>query len=233
MTTRPTACTCTGCGTAWTTAAVAIRDNVFDPSDITVGMGGVVTWENKGVNQHSATEAAAGTLPSYALNGRTFVGNTPIVVAHSGRRIRWYVFNLDLEMTWHNFHLHGARWRWGRDIVDTRGLSPAESFVADTVVPPVVLLPDPECESEASERLRRGEPVAPAVSVSPAWALARSPFTSRRSQAVPAHGGHGHPAPSHGGSYGGGSHGGGSHGGGSHGGGSHGGGSHGGGSHVL
>ncbi len=198
------------------TAAVAIRDNVFDPSDVTVGMGGSVTWENEGINQHSATEAAAGTLPSYSLNGRTFVGNTPIVVAHSGRRIRWYVFNLDLEMTWHNFHLHGARWRWGRDIVDTRGLSPAESFVADTVVPPVVLLPDPECETEASERLRRGEPVAPPVSVSPAWALARSPFTSRRSHAVPALGGHGHPAPSHGsGSHGGGSHGGGSHGGGS------------------
>src|SRR6266508_4571225 len=86
----------------------------------------------------------------------------------------------------------------------------------DTVVPPVVLLPDPECETEASERLRRGEPVAPPVSVSPAWALARSPFTSRRSHAVPALGGHGHPAPSHGsGSHGGGSHGGGSHGGGS------------------
>jgi plastocyanin len=66
------------------TRAVAIRDNVFDPSDVTVGMGGVVTWENKGINQHSATEAAGGTLPSYSLNGRTFVGNTPIVVAESG-----------------------------------------------------------------------------------------------------------------------------------------------------
>ncbi len=178
------------------TATVTIRDNVFDRSDVTVGMGGMVTWENKGINEHTATEAATGTLLSYALNGRTFVGNTPIVVAQSGRRIRWYVFNLDLEMTWHNFHLHGARWRWAGDIVDTRGLSSAESFVADTVVPPVVLLPDPECEAQASDRT------------------------------VSAHGGPGHPGPPHGGgSHAGGPHGGGPHGGGPHGGGSHGGGS--------
>ncbi len=41
------------------------------------------------------------------------------------------------------------------DVVDPRGLSPAESFVADTVVPPVGLLPDPDCEAQASDRLRR------------------------------------------------------------------------------
>lgn len=189
------------------TAMVNIRDNLFDLNDVTVGMGGTVTWENRGINEHSATEAAAETLPSYALNGRTFVGNTPIIVAASSRRIRWYVFNLDLEMTWHNVHLHGARWRWAGDAVDTRGLSPAESFVADTVVPQVVLLPDPECEAQASDRQQRGELVVPPVSVSPAWSLARSRFSSRHAQAVSA--GHSHPAAPHGG----GSHGGGSHGG--------------------
>lgn len=87
-------------------------------------MGGAVTWENKGNFEHSATEAAGGTLPSYSLNGRTFVGDTPIVVASSGRRIRWHVFNLDLAMTWHNFHLHGARWRWDNHVVDTRSAVP-------------------------------------------------------------------------------------------------------------
>ncbi|MEP6651005.1 MAG: multicopper oxidase domain-containing protein, partial [Lapillicoccus sp.] len=200
-----------------TAATVTIRDNVFDPSDVTVGMGGVVTWQNTGINEHTATEAGAGTLPSYALNGRTFAGNTPIVVAESGRLIRWYVFNLDLEMTWHNFHLHGARWRWAGDVVDTRGLSPAESFVADTVVPPVVLLPDPDCEAAALKRREGGEPVAPPVSVSPAWSLARSPFTSRLSHAAtgtghthpPSGGGHGE-ATHHGGSRGNESHGSGS-----------------------
>ncbi len=79
-------------------------------------------------------------------------------------------------------------------------LSPAESFIADTVVPPVVLLPDPECEAQASDSLKRGEPVVPPVSVSPTWSLARSPFTSRRLQAVSPHGGPGHSAlPPHGG----------------------------------
>jgi len=167
---------------------VDIRDNLFDPSDVTVGMGGMVTWETKGINKHTATEAAAGTLPSYSLNGRTFVGSTLIVVAESGQRIRWYVFNLDLQMmTWHNFHLHGARWRWAGDVVDTRGLSPAESFVADTVVLPVVLLPDPEREAEASYSRERGEPVVPPVSVSPAWSLARSPFHLAPPHPWPAH----------------------------------------------
>jgi hypothetical protein len=74
-----------------------------------------------------------------ALNGRAFVGNTPTIVAESGKRIRWYVFNLDLGMEWHNFHPHGMRWQRADEIIDVRSLSSAESFVADTIVPPVVL----------------------------------------------------------------------------------------------
>lgn len=89
------------------------------------------------------TERAGAGLESYAINGRTFVGNTPTIVAESGKRIRWYVFNLDLSMVWHNFHLHGQRWRWGTEWVDTRSLGPAESFVADTIVPRVILEPLP------------------------------------------------------------------------------------------
>ena len=77
------------------------------------------------------------------LNGRTFVGNTPTLVSDSGKRIRWYVFNLDLS-GWHNFHTHGTRWRWAEQMVDTRSLGPAESFWAETVVPDVVLLTERE-----------------------------------------------------------------------------------------
>jgi hypothetical protein len=36
------------------------------------------------------------------------VGNTPAIVAHAGQKIRWYVFNLDLGMGWHNFHVQPA-----------------------------------------------------------------------------------------------------------------------------
>lgn len=46
---------------------------------------------------HTVTEDGAG-IPSFCFNGRTFIGNTPTIVARAGQRIRWYVFNLDLGM---------------------------------------------------------------------------------------------------------------------------------------
>ena len=143
----------------------------FDPLEVTVGIGGTVTWRNRGTREHTATEAGGGALNSFALNGRTFVGNTPTIAAITGQRIRWYVFNLDFGEIWHNFHMHGMRWRWGHEIVDTRGLSPAESFVADTIAPPVILPPAPECESERSASLEKA---------SPGWSL-------RQSLSVPSH----------------------------------------------
>lgn len=85
------------------------------------------------------------SLPSLCFNGRSFVGNSPTVVAAAGQRIRWYVFNLDLGRDWHNFHPHGQHWPYGRETIDVRSLGPAESFVIETVTPPVLLLP-PEIE---------------------------------------------------------------------------------------
>jgi plastocyanin len=130
------------------TAAVTIRDTPgsprFDPSTITVGPGGTVTWTHAGTMPHTVTESSSGSLESMCLNGRTFVGNTPTIVCDAGKRIRWYVFNLDLGAGWHNFHTHGTRWHWGDQIVDTRSLGPAESFVAETVVPDVVRLTERE-----------------------------------------------------------------------------------------
>ncbi len=111
----------------------------FQPSDVTVQPGALVTWQNAATMQHTATEAGGASRESVALNGRAFVGNTPTIVADSGKRIRWYVFNLDLGMEWHNFHPHGMRWQHADQVIDVRSLSPSESFVADTIVPPVVL----------------------------------------------------------------------------------------------
>lgn len=113
----------------------------FELDDITVGVGAAVTWNHAGNQPHTVTERSGAGLESFAINGRTFVGNTPTIVAEHGTRVRWYVFNLDLSMVWHNFHLHGQRWRWGTEWVDTRSVGPAESFVADTIVPPVILEP--------------------------------------------------------------------------------------------
>ncbi len=125
----------------------------FEPNDVTIGRGGTVTWLHAGNEPHTVTDTGGAALESFALNGRTFVGNTPTIVARSGKRIRWYVFDLDLSGAWHNFHAHSQRWLVGDERMDTRSLGPAESFVADTIVPPVVLLPlKNDCHSHKQHR---------------------------------------------------------------------------------
>jgi plastocyanin len=123
------------------TAAVSIVDFAFNPANVTIGVGGQVIWTNQGPSQHSVVEQGGDNLPSYCFNGRSFVGNTPTIVAHAGQRIRWYVFDLDLSMGWHNFHTHAQRWRFADQIVDVRSIGPAESFTVETTAPPVLLLP--------------------------------------------------------------------------------------------
>lgn len=133
------------------TATINILDTPprFELDDVTIRAGGTVAWNHSGTQPHTVTDRTGAGLESFCINGRTFVGNTPTIVAKSGKRIRWYVFNLDLGMMWHNFHLHGQRWQWGSEMVDTRSFGPAESFVADTIVPSVILWPLPlECECE-------------------------------------------------------------------------------------
>jgi FtsP/CotA-like multicopper oxidase with cupredoxin domain len=123
------------------TATVQIVDFAFNPANVVVGVGGQVFWHNNGPSQHSVVESGGDSLPSYCFNGRSFVGNTPTIVAHTGQRIRWYVFNLDLGMNWHNFHTHGQRWTFADEHIDERSIGPAESFMVETKAPPVVLLP--------------------------------------------------------------------------------------------
>ena len=119
-----------------------VNANGIDGPKAFVGIGGTVIWRNLSPNQqHSVVERGGDNLPSYCFNGRSFVGNTPTIVAHAGQRIRWYVFNLDLGMGWHNFHTHGQRWRFANETIDERSLGPAESFIVETVAPPVLLLP--------------------------------------------------------------------------------------------
>jgi plastocyanin len=123
------------------TAAVNIVDFAFNPASVTVGIGGQVTWTNSGPSQHSVVEQGGDNVPSYCFNGRSFAGNTPTIIAHAGQRIRWYVFNLDLGMGWHNFHPHAQRWQFAGQVIDVRSIGPAESFTVDTEAPPVLLLP--------------------------------------------------------------------------------------------
>jgi plastocyanin len=126
------------------TESVQILDSPtmrFFPDDVSIAVGGTVTWTHAGTRPHTVSDAQASPLASFALNGRVFVGNTPTIVAETGQRIRWYVFNLDLSERWHNFHPHGQRFKVAGEAYDTRSLGPAESFVVDTEVPPVILTP--------------------------------------------------------------------------------------------
>jgi plastocyanin len=127
-------------------------DMKFEPSNVVIAPGGTVSWEHNGQYVHTVTDDGGG-MPSFCFNGRAYVGNTPTIVAHSGQKIRWYVFNLDLGMIWHNFHPHAQRWKFANETIDVRSMGPAESFVVETVAPSVLLLP-PEIEELQDEKKR-------------------------------------------------------------------------------
>ena len=123
--------------------AVDIRDNSFDPQRVSVRPGNKVVWTLAQNFEHIVLAPGGGAL-TYCLNGRAFVGNTPTIEADSGQRLRWHVVNLDIGSVWHNFHPHSARWSLPAPpggAADVHGLSPAEGFTVDTVVPPAVRLP--------------------------------------------------------------------------------------------
>ena len=61
------------------------------------------------------------------INGRAFVGNTPVFRARVGERVQWDVMAMGSEH--HTFHVHGHRWlEAGRVPRDTKTVGPAESF---------------------------------------------------------------------------------------------------------
>ena len=61
------------------------------------------------------------------VNGRAFVGNTPVFRSRVGESVQWNVMAMGDEF--HTFHVHGHRWRTDEGTPeDTRGVGPAESF---------------------------------------------------------------------------------------------------------
>jgi FtsP/CotA-like multicopper oxidase with cupredoxin domain len=62
-----------------------------------------------------------------AIDGRAFIGNTPIFHSKVGDRVQWDVMAMGSDF--HTFHVHGHRWV-GADGVprDTQTVGPAESF---------------------------------------------------------------------------------------------------------
>jgi manganese oxidase len=60
------------------------------------------------------------------IDGRAFVGNTPVMRAHVGQLVQWDVLALGSEH--HTFHVHGHRWVEHGTPRDTKTIGPAESF---------------------------------------------------------------------------------------------------------
>jgi manganese oxidase len=60
------------------------------------------------------------------IDGRAFVGNTPVFKAKVGDVVQWDVLSLGDEF--HTFHVHGHRWTAGGVPQDTRTVGPAESW---------------------------------------------------------------------------------------------------------
>jgi FtsP/CotA-like multicopper oxidase with cupredoxin domain len=62
-----------------------------------------------------------------AINGRAFVGNTPIFRSRVGDLVQWDVMAMGSDF--HTFHVHGHRWRGVGGVPrDTQTVGPAESF---------------------------------------------------------------------------------------------------------
>jgi FtsP/CotA-like multicopper oxidase with cupredoxin domain len=60
------------------------------------------------------------------IDGRAFIGNTPVFHARVGDLVQWDVLALGDDT--HTFHVHGHRWLDHGTPTDTRTVGPAESF---------------------------------------------------------------------------------------------------------
>jgi FtsP/CotA-like multicopper oxidase with cupredoxin domain len=62
-----------------------------------------------------------------SIDGRAFVGNTPVFRARAGETVQWDVMAMGSEH--HTFHVHGHRWRDGDGTPrDTQTVGPAASY---------------------------------------------------------------------------------------------------------
>jgi FtsP/CotA-like multicopper oxidase with cupredoxin domain len=65
--------------------------------------------------------------PFQAIDGRAFVGNTPVFTSFVGQTVQWDVMAIGSEH--HTFHVHGHRWLAPDGTPrDTQTVGPAESF---------------------------------------------------------------------------------------------------------
>jgi manganese oxidase len=60
------------------------------------------------------------------IDGRAFIGNTPVFHARVGDLVQWDVLALGDEH--HTFHVHGHRWREHGTPTDVKTIGPAESY---------------------------------------------------------------------------------------------------------
>ncbi|HZO96504.1 MAG TPA: multicopper oxidase domain-containing protein [Gaiellaceae bacterium] len=76
---------------------------------------------------HEFVVFLASQLGFMTIDGRAFVGNTPVFHARVGDLVQWDVLTLGDDF--HTFHVHGHRWRQpDGTFEDTRTLGPAQSF---------------------------------------------------------------------------------------------------------
>ena len=61
-----------------------------------------------------------------SIDGRAFVGNTPVFHSRVGDLVQWDVMGIGDDF--HTFHVHGHRWLVHGTPVDTQTVGPAESF---------------------------------------------------------------------------------------------------------
>jgi manganese oxidase len=66
------------------------------------------------------------TVGFKTIDGRAFLGNTPVMKARVGDLVQWDVLALGSDH--HTFHVHGHRWLENGTPRDTKTLGPAESF---------------------------------------------------------------------------------------------------------
>jgi hypothetical protein len=122
------------------------------PAEFKVGVGGI-RWINNSNSPHGYVKQGA----SMATHASTVAARRPRRHRRrSGQRIRWYVFNLDTSPNWHNFHPHAMRWKFGGQNIDIRSIGPAESFVVESEIPPVLLLTADEEKAQDPAHRRPG-----------------------------------------------------------------------------
>jgi FtsP/CotA-like multicopper oxidase with cupredoxin domain len=92
------------------------------------GMSGVVSIRKRGerLPDREFVVVLQGMRDFNTVNGRAYVGNTPVWKARVGDLVQWDVIALGDDF--HTWHVHGHKWLEHGTPRDTRTIGPAESF---------------------------------------------------------------------------------------------------------